>query len=42
VIPHFDKDPIHRTTRMRYGSQAEQVVADHSRAEHFDSGALAR
>jgi alkanesulfonate monooxygenase SsuD/methylene tetrahydromethanopterin reductase-like flavin-dependent oxidoreductase (luciferase family) len=26
VLPHFDKDPIHRTTRHRYGAQAEQMV----------------
>ena len=26
VIPHFDRDPIHRTTRMRYGARAEEMV----------------
>jgi alkanesulfonate monooxygenase SsuD/methylene tetrahydromethanopterin reductase-like flavin-dependent oxidoreductase (luciferase family) len=42
VIPKFDRDPIHRTTRMRYGDQAEQVVQDHARAEHFDSSTVLR
>lgn len=27
VLPHFDKDPIHRTTRHRYGADAERMVA---------------
>jgi alkanesulfonate monooxygenase SsuD/methylene tetrahydromethanopterin reductase-like flavin-dependent oxidoreductase (luciferase family) len=27
VLPHFDKDPIHRSTRHRYGDRAEQMVA---------------
>jgi alkanesulfonate monooxygenase SsuD/methylene tetrahydromethanopterin reductase-like flavin-dependent oxidoreductase (luciferase family) len=27
VLPHFDKDPIHRTTRQRYGDRAEEMVA---------------
>lgn len=27
VVPHFDKDPIHSTTRYRYGSEAEKMVA---------------
>jgi alkanesulfonate monooxygenase SsuD/methylene tetrahydromethanopterin reductase-like flavin-dependent oxidoreductase (luciferase family) len=42
VIPHFDKDPIHRTTRMRYGSKAEEVVGDPSKAEVFDSATVGR
>ncbi len=41
VIPHFDKDPIHRTTRLRYGAQAEAIVADAALgAQPFDSSAL--
>lgn len=27
VMPHFDTDPIHSTTRYRYGAQAEKMVA---------------
>jgi len=27
VMPHFDKDPIHSTTRYRYGADAEKVAA---------------
>ena len=27
VAPHFDKDPIHSTTRHRYGADAEKMVA---------------
>ena len=27
VMPHFDKDPIHSTTRHRYGKLAEQMIA---------------
>jgi alkanesulfonate monooxygenase SsuD/methylene tetrahydromethanopterin reductase-like flavin-dependent oxidoreductase (luciferase family) len=26
VLPHFDKDPIHSTTRHRYGPRAEQMA----------------
>jgi alkanesulfonate monooxygenase SsuD/methylene tetrahydromethanopterin reductase-like flavin-dependent oxidoreductase (luciferase family) len=26
VIPHFDRDPIHRTTRHRYGARAEAMA----------------
>ncbi len=29
VIPHFDKDPIHRTTRHRYGANAEAMAGLH-------------
>jgi hypothetical protein len=31
VLPHFDKDPIHSTTRYRYGDKAEQMVAARGR-----------
>lgn len=27
VMPHFDRDPIHRTTRHRYGDRAAAMVA---------------
>jgi alkanesulfonate monooxygenase SsuD/methylene tetrahydromethanopterin reductase-like flavin-dependent oxidoreductase (luciferase family) len=28
VIPHFDRDPIHRSARHRFGASAEAVLAD--------------
>lgn len=41
VIPHFDTDPIHRTTRLRYGADAEAIAADPLRAaERFDSSTV--
>jgi alkanesulfonate monooxygenase SsuD/methylene tetrahydromethanopterin reductase-like flavin-dependent oxidoreductase (luciferase family) len=41
VIPHFDTDPVHRTSRMRYGSRAEEFAADPTlAAAPFDSAAL--
>ncbi len=32
VIPHYDTDPIHRTSRMRWGDEAEARVGDVAKA----------
>jgi alkanesulfonate monooxygenase SsuD/methylene tetrahydromethanopterin reductase-like flavin-dependent oxidoreductase (luciferase family) len=41
VIPHFDTDPVHRTTRMRYGAKADDFVADpRLAAAPFDSATV--
>jgi alkanesulfonate monooxygenase SsuD/methylene tetrahydromethanopterin reductase-like flavin-dependent oxidoreductase (luciferase family) len=38
VIPEFDTDPIHRSSRMRYGEAAEDMVRDpRAAARPFDS-----
>ena len=38
VLPHFDTDPLHRTTRMRYGADAEAIAADpRLAAQRYDS-----
>jgi hypothetical protein len=31
VLPHFDKDPVHSTTRHRYGEQSEPMAATATR-----------
>ena len=38
VLPHFDTDPVHRTTRMRYGADADAIAADpRLAAQPYDS-----
>jgi len=42
VAPHFDSDPIHRTSRARYGNRAEQIVGNEALgAAAFDSSSPA-
>jgi alkanesulfonate monooxygenase SsuD/methylene tetrahydromethanopterin reductase-like flavin-dependent oxidoreductase (luciferase family) len=43
VIPHFDTDPIHRSSRMRYGADADRLAPDAALAsEAFDSSTVPR
>lgn len=42
IIPAFDTDPVHRSTRMRYGEAADDMVRDPRRAAApFDSSTVA-
>jgi alkanesulfonate monooxygenase SsuD/methylene tetrahydromethanopterin reductase-like flavin-dependent oxidoreductase (luciferase family) len=43
VIPKFDKDPLHRTSRARYGNRAEAIVGNEPLgAQAFDSSKVGR